>query len=42
MMKKCLECNVMSLAKWFPVFLHKLGTSGLATQHHILDDLKLL
>ena len=39
MMRKCLGCDVVSLDKWFPVFLHKLGTIGLATQHHILDNL---
>ena len=39
MMWKCLGCDALSLDKWFPVFLRKLGTAGLATQHHILDDL---
>jgi hypothetical protein len=39
MMRKCLGCDAASLDKWFPVFLCKLGTAGLATQHHILDDL---
>jgi hypothetical protein len=38
-MMKCLGCHAVSLDKWFPVFLHNLGTTGLATQHHILDDL---
>ena len=38
MMRKCLGCDAVSLDKLFPVFLHKLGTTGLATQHHILDD----
>jgi len=39
MTRKCQGCDAVSLDKWFPVFLRKLGTTDLATQHHILDDL---